>query len=76
MEAIFVLIPISIAIVFGSIFIFLWAVNNYQFDDLEKEAQRILQHDSPEQIDKGEMTLGESNRIKAPDDEERKTNKK
>jgi cbb3-type cytochrome oxidase maturation protein len=42
MEAIFVLVPISLAIVFGAIFVFLWAVKNYQFDDLEKEAERIL----------------------------------
>lgn len=44
MEAIFILIPISLAIVFAAITVFLWAVNNYQFDDLEKEAERIL-HD-------------------------------
>ncbi|MFN3236084.1 MAG: cbb3-type cytochrome oxidase assembly protein CcoS [Pseudomonadales bacterium] len=45
MEAIFVLVPISLGIVFGAIFVFLWAVKNYQFDDLEKEAERILFED-------------------------------
>ncbi len=45
MEAIFVLIPVSLGIVFAAIAIFLWAVNNYQFDDLEKEASRILLED-------------------------------
>ena len=45
MEAIFVLIPISLGIVFAAICVFLWAVKNYQFDDLEKEATRILVDD-------------------------------
>ena len=45
MEAIFVLIPISLGIVFAALTVFIWAVNNYQFDDLEKEASRILVDD-------------------------------
>ena len=46
MEAIFILIPVSLGIVFAAICVFLWAVNNYQFDDLEKEANRILLDDA------------------------------
>lgn len=42
MEAIFILVPVSLAIVFGAIVVFLWAVKNEQFDDLDKEAERIL----------------------------------
>ena len=42
MEAIFILVPVSLAIVFGAIIVFLWAVKNEQFDDLDKEAERIL----------------------------------
>lgn len=48
MEAIFVLIPISLGIIFIAISVFLWAVKNYQFDDLEKEASRILFDESSE----------------------------
>lgn len=43
MEAIFILIPISLGIVFVALTVFIWAVNNYQFDDLDKEATRILE---------------------------------
>ena len=42
MEAVFLLVPISVGIVFLAIIAFVWSVSRHQFDDLEKEAERIL----------------------------------
>ena len=45
MEAIFFLIPISLVIVCVALIAFVWSVNGNQFDDLEKEGERILLDD-------------------------------
>ena len=42
MEAIFLLIPVSVGIVFLALMAFVWSVSRHQFDDLEKEAERII----------------------------------
>jgi cbb3-type cytochrome oxidase maturation protein len=42
MEIVFVLIPISLIIILVALWAFVWAVRNDQFEDLEKEAFRIL----------------------------------
>jgi cbb3-type cytochrome oxidase maturation protein len=42
MEILFVLVPVSLIIVFISLFAFVWAVRGRQYEDLEKEAERIL----------------------------------
>lgn len=42
MEGVFMLIPLSLAIVFIVIAVFVWSVKNGQYEDLDKEAQRIL----------------------------------
>jgi cbb3-type cytochrome oxidase maturation protein len=42
MEILFVLIPVSLLIVLVALYAFVWSVKNGQFDDLEKEGQRIL----------------------------------
>lgn len=42
MEVIFVLIPVSLVIIIGAIWAFVWSVRNDQFEDLEKEGHRIL----------------------------------
>ena len=42
MESLYLLIPISIAVVVVGVLIFFWAVNNDQYDDLDGEAERIL----------------------------------
>lgn len=42
MEILFILIPVSLLIVLVALYAFVWSVNNGQFDDLEKEGQRIL----------------------------------
>lgn len=47
MDILFVLIPLSVVLVFAVIGIFAWALNAGQFDDLEREGERILGPDAP-----------------------------
>ena len=49
MEAIFILVPVSVLIVLGALATFIWSVNHHQFDDLDKEASRILFEDQNEE---------------------------
>lgn len=41
----FLLIPISVLLVFGIIAVFWWALQSGQFDNIEREGQRILGDD-------------------------------
>ena len=45
MEIIYLLIPLSLVLVGGIIWAFLWSVRSGQFDDLEGPAHRILMDD-------------------------------
>ena len=45
MEALYLLIPLSIAVVFFAIWVFFRAADSGQFDDLAGPAMRILQDD-------------------------------
>jgi cbb3-type cytochrome oxidase maturation protein len=45
MESLYLLIPLSIAVVFFALWIFFKAMDSGQFDDLEGPAMRILQDD-------------------------------
>jgi cbb3-type cytochrome oxidase maturation protein len=42
MDILFMLIPLSVVLVFAVIGVFAWALNSGQFDDLEREGDRIL----------------------------------
>jgi cbb3-type cytochrome oxidase maturation protein len=42
MESLYLLIPLSALIVLGIIAVFGWALNRGQFEDLEREGERIL----------------------------------
>ena len=42
MDSIYFLIPITVLILAVAIWVFLWAVNNDQFDDMDSPASRIL----------------------------------
>ena len=53
MESLYLLIPLSALIVLGIIAVFGWALNRGQFDDLEREGERILT-DDPEALDAGQ----------------------
>lgn len=46
MEILFVLVPVSLVIVMIALLAFVWSVNAKQYDDLDKEAERILFDDS------------------------------
>ena len=59
MEILFVLIPVSLLIVLVALYAFVWSVKNGQFDDLEKEGQRILSVERNEaEYRKYEVELG------------------
>ncbi len=42
MESLYILIPVAVVFCFLAIKLLLWAVNSGQYDDLDKEAWRIL----------------------------------
>ena len=42
MEILVLLIPLSVLLVGGAAWAFIWAVNHRQFDDLDKQAMDIL----------------------------------
>lgn len=46
MQSLYLLIPVALAFCILAIRIFIWAVDNKQFDDLDREAQRILEDDN------------------------------
>jgi len=45
MESLYLLIPIAALFCIVIIKLFLWSVDNKQFDDLERESQRIFERD-------------------------------
>ena len=45
MDSLFILIPIALLFCFVAIRLLLWAIDNGQYDDLDKEAWRILMDD-------------------------------
>ena len=47
MNALFLLIPLSLVLVGLGVALFFWAVHAGQFDDLDSPAYRILLDDSP-----------------------------
>ncbi|MBK1891025.1 cbb3-type cytochrome oxidase assembly protein CcoS [Undibacterium sp. 14-3-2] len=42
MDILYLLIPVSLVLVFAIGALFWWAVNHRQFDELDQEGQRIL----------------------------------
>jgi len=42
MLALYLLIPVALLIVAGAVYLFFWAVDNGQYDDLDSPAHRIL----------------------------------
>jgi cbb3-type cytochrome oxidase maturation protein len=45
MDILYLLIPVSIVLVFAIIGIFWWALHSGQFDNVEREGERILRGD-------------------------------
>ena len=47
MESVYLLIPVSVLLVFGIAIAFCWSVRSGQFDDLEGPGFRVLMDDNP-----------------------------
>lgn len=45
MDVLYLLIPVSIVLVFAIIGVFWWALQSGQFDNIEREGERILRGD-------------------------------
>lgn len=45
MEALYLLVPLSVVVVFAALWVFFRAMDSGQFDDLEGPGMRILQDD-------------------------------
>lgn len=45
MEILYLLIPLSVLLVLGIIGLFWWALQSGQFDNIEREGERILRSD-------------------------------
>lgn len=55
MDILYLLIPLSAVLVLGIVAVFGWAVHGGQFDDLEREGQRLIAED-PEALDEGQAS--------------------
>ena len=51
METLYLLIPLSVVLVFAAGAVFWWALGSGQFEDLEGPAHRILTDDAPLDVD-------------------------
>jgi cbb3-type cytochrome oxidase maturation protein len=47
MDILYLLIPLSVLLVFALMGVFAWALYRGQFDDLEREGERILNNEPP-----------------------------
>lgn len=67
MTILLVLIPLGVVLLGMAIAVFVWAVRNGQFEDLEGEAERILFDDEPlpERAPDPAPTSGASDRVGA-----------
>ena len=45
MDILYLLIPLSVLLVFAVLGVFWWALQGGQFDNIEREGERILDHD-------------------------------
>lgn len=62
MESVYLLVPISVILVFGIALAFWWSVRSGQFDDLEGPGFRVLMDDElprpqkdPKEVEKAEI---------------------
>jgi cbb3-type cytochrome oxidase maturation protein len=53
MDILFLLIPLSVVLVFALLAAFFWALQTRQFDDLDREGERILEGDGDLDGDQG-----------------------
>lgn len=67
MDIIYVLVPLSLALLGIAVLIFFWAVKGGQFDDLDSPAHRIL-FDDDQHLERPEQKTSESDEGKATSD--------
>ena len=48
MDILYLLVPLSVLVVLGLIAVFAWALFSDQFEDLQREGERILENERPE----------------------------
>jgi cbb3-type cytochrome oxidase maturation protein len=53
MDVLFLLVPLSVLVVFALLGVFAWALQAEQFDDLQHEGERILVDDAGLDADQG-----------------------
>lgn len=56
MDSLFILIPIALVFCLLAIKLLLWAIGSGQYDDLDKEAWRILMDDAQDEPDSKESS--------------------
>ena len=49
MEIVLILIPLSAVVILAAVGIFLWAVDNGQFEDLDRQGQKVLFEETTEE---------------------------
>lgn len=59
MESVFLLIPVSVILVFGIAYAFWWSVRSGQFDDLEGPGFRVLMDEGKPLSKDGEVSKKE-----------------
>ena len=60
MESLYILIPLSVVLVFVIGAVFWWSVRSGQFDDLEGPAHRLLMDDRDNPVEEQRQTEGKS----------------
>jgi cbb3-type cytochrome oxidase maturation protein len=45
MDILYLLVPLSVVLVFGIVAVLAWSVRSGQFDDVEQQGERILEDD-------------------------------
>ena len=60
MDVLYLLVPLSVVLVFAVGAVFWWALNNRQFDDLDDASERLLaDNDTPGEQGRGEAGLND-----------------
>jgi cbb3-type cytochrome oxidase maturation protein len=67
MDILFLLVPLSVVLVFAIMAVFAWALRSGQFDDIEREGQRILDTDGLPQPDKTSVNVAPGHDVQRVD---------
>jgi cbb3-type cytochrome oxidase maturation protein len=63
MESLYLLIPLSVVLVFGILLVFAWSLGNGQFDDLEAQGRRVVDDDDSPQSEAATSTSKDATSI-------------